>query len=379
MQRRWGGRMQETVLCHGCGDQTVGLLRTDGEYSCRSCLSTFVELVPEQIVIPSFPDLALTAQRILDQPHLQQRRRDIQVGMGTGAGAGAGAGIGMGSEAGAAVPLADPAGAALTGEFEVGRGLRDRDGPPVDLLSSFLGTPSLNGNDLNRASVVSLLHQILVNGLSANALGRGGGGIPPASSSALASLERFPVTSENKDNLGGGGECYISQAPFEVGEMCVCLPCRHVFKEEGILRWLNMHNSCPVCRASVGAPRDNDDDDQVPALVSDSLDGDDDDDEEGEEEENRGPPPLIHRNSSYLVPSSRLASSPHVEVPAAAVPVIGSPLRTVDVLLQSDPQRSHVALENSPLSRNRQAPPSDVDPWAGIPPLLSLDADDPQA
>ena len=351
------GRMSELVLCHSCGDQTVGLLRTDGEYSCRSCLSTFVELVHENIP-RDIPPLAgidaqvLNARLGVSAPQREASRAEMQsattrqtLAGHTGPAASAALerttsalqqqllanveGIlrqaaWTGSAGGGPGPLSaqGPGLAAAGGGGAVGGvgvysippiqpivGVSDsiarapvNHQPPLDLVSSFLGN-GYAGGDLSRASVVSLLHQILVQGMDiggAAGLGRSSGA-PPAPASAIAGLERITVTEENCSSLGSSGECYISQAPFEVGEMCVNLACNHAFKEEAIVRWLGMHGTCPVCRAPIVPVSDEIDpalsgssfDDLPPLVESDSVYGDYGEDDLDLYDDSDGPPPLI--------------------------------------------------------------------------------------
>lgn len=44
-------------------------------------------------------------------------------------------------------------------------------------------------------------------------------------------------------------DCPINQEKFIEGEEIVSLPCNHIFKKDGIMRWLEKENAnCPVCR-----------------------------------------------------------------------------------------------------------------------------------
>jgi hypothetical protein len=48
--------------------------------------------------------------------------------------------------------------------------------------------------------------------------------------------------------------CPIAHEPIRDGEEIRQLPCQHIFKAEGITRWLTTHNrKCPVCRENVQA------------------------------------------------------------------------------------------------------------------------------
>ncbi|KAF3778029.1 RING-H2 finger protein [Nymphaea thermarum] len=81
-----------------------------------------------------------------------------------------------------------------------------------------------------------------------------------------------------------GSECAVCLAGFEGADMLRVLPkCRHAFHMDCVDKWLEGHESCPVCRQSVEAqdvlsldisPRDSntkqDDSDHTPAAVSES-------------------------------------------------------------------------------------------------------------
>lgn len=89
------------------------------------------------------------------------------------------------------------------------------------------------------------LHHILMNESSR-------AGAPPASKQVLDGLPRHTIADEAE--VAAYGECYITQESFEVGEVVIPLPCGHNYKEEAILHWLEMHNTCPVCRVNVKSP-----------------------------------------------------------------------------------------------------------------------------
>ncbi|KAH0496526.1 hypothetical protein TgHK011_003880 [Trichoderma gracile] len=73
---------------------------------------------------------------------------------------------------------------------------------------------------------------------------------PPASSEALANLDRRPV---EESMLEGDSktECTICIDDMKVGDPAAFLPCKHWFHEECVTLWLKEHNTCPVCRASI--------------------------------------------------------------------------------------------------------------------------------
>ncbi|WOL09820.1 hypothetical protein Cni_G18573 [Canna indica] len=71
-------------------------------------------------------------------------------------------------------------------------------------------------------------------------------GTPPASKSAVESLPDVEIT----DGLLATDEahCSVCMDMFETGVVAKRMPCNHIYHEECILPWLELHNSCPVCR-----------------------------------------------------------------------------------------------------------------------------------
>jgi len=78
----------------------------------------------------------------------------------------------------------------------------------------------------------------LLNQLFQNAQHRGA---PPASKSAIDQLKRGIITERM-------GECAICKEEFENGANYVEMPCSHIFHPDCLFPWLEIHNSCPVCR-----------------------------------------------------------------------------------------------------------------------------------
>ena len=118
----------------------------------------------------------------------------------------------------------------LMSAFMLGRNVSDNGG--------FSGFPG-------GASFEDFLHHIFLNESSHS-------GEPPATESVIGSLHRTVVSSSAE--ILELGECSISQEAFEIGDISICLPCKHTYKEEPITHWLKMHNSCPVCRIPLSAP-----------------------------------------------------------------------------------------------------------------------------
>mmetsp|Transcript_87238 Transcript_87238/g.170684 ORF Transcript_87238/g.170684 Transcript_87238/m.170684 type:complete len:264 (+) Transcript_87238:65-856(+) len=107
------------------------------------------------------------------------------------------------------------------------------------------------GDEQGSAQWENFLHYILMNENSH-------AGAPPAPKSLLDGLKRVEITAET--DVTPLGECCITQDPFEAGDVMVPLPCGHRYKQEPIIHWLEMHNTCPVCRVEVEA------EDSVPSV-----------------------------------------------------------------------------------------------------------------
>ncbi|XP_073001735.1 E3 ubiquitin-protein ligase RING1-like [Typha latifolia] len=70
-------------------------------------------------------------------------------------------------------------------------------------------------------------------------------GTPPAAKSVVGSLPDVKVSEEM---MATNEECAVCKDAFEVGEAAKQMPCKHVYHKDCILPWLELHNSCPVCR-----------------------------------------------------------------------------------------------------------------------------------
>ncbi|KAM2780964.1 hypothetical protein COP1_016040 [Malus domestica] len=71
-------------------------------------------------------------------------------------------------------------------------------------------------------------------------------GTPPASKSAIVAL---PVVKISEELLASdSSQCAVCKDSFELGEEAKQMPCKHLYHSDCILPWLELHNSCPVCR-----------------------------------------------------------------------------------------------------------------------------------
>ncbi|KAJ3669368.1 hypothetical protein LUZ60_011318 [Juncus effusus] len=68
-------------------------------------------------------------------------------------------------------------------------------------------------------------------------------GSPPAKPSAIEALPSVAISEELS--------CSVCLEEFEMGEKGKEMPCKHKFHESCILKWLELHSSCPVCRFEI--------------------------------------------------------------------------------------------------------------------------------
>ncbi|KAK9266236.1 hypothetical protein L1049_000023 [Liquidambar formosana] len=71
-------------------------------------------------------------------------------------------------------------------------------------------------------------------------------GTPPASKSAIEGLPNIKIS----DQLlaSDSSQCAVCKDTFELGAEAKQMPCKHIYHSDCILPWLELHNSCPVCR-----------------------------------------------------------------------------------------------------------------------------------
>ena len=71
-------------------------------------------------------------------------------------------------------------------------------------------------------------------------------GTPPASKSAVQTLPDIKIS---QDLLASdSSQCAVCKDSFELREEAKQMPCKHIYHADCILPWLELHNSCPVCR-----------------------------------------------------------------------------------------------------------------------------------
>ncbi|KAK3779546.1 hypothetical protein RRG08_045292 [Elysia crispata] len=72
-----------------------------------------------------------------------------------------------------------------------------------------------------------------------------GTGAPPAQKEKIESLQRVII---DQPHVDAQLQCAICMEDFELGTEVRKLPCDHMYHSECIVKWLEMHGTCPVCR-----------------------------------------------------------------------------------------------------------------------------------
>ncbi|XP_029023807.1 E3 ubiquitin-protein ligase RNF115 isoform X2 [Betta splendens] len=73
-------------------------------------------------------------------------------------------------------------------------------------------------------------------------------GPPPAEKDTISSLPTVCISQEQTDCRM---ECPVCREEYSLGESVRKLPCLHYFHSECIVPWLELHDTCPVCRKSL--------------------------------------------------------------------------------------------------------------------------------
>jgi len=94
-------------------------------------------------------------------------------------------------------------------------------------------------------------------------------GAPPAPRETIDQLPKVKITQQQVDKKL---QCSVCMEDYQKDETVHKLPCDHLFHENCIVPWLELHDTCPVCRKGLNEGNDHNDDDD---------DGDDDDDDDG--------------------------------------------------------------------------------------------------
>jgi cell division septation protein DedD len=70
-------------------------------------------------------------------------------------------------------------------------------------------------------------------------------GSPPTSKETIQKLEQITIGNKEVEDKT---ECAICKDAFSLEDTATRLPCTHLYHPTCILKWLEMHSTCPVCR-----------------------------------------------------------------------------------------------------------------------------------
>lgn len=90
-------------------------------------------------------------------------------------------------------------------------------------------------------------------------------GPPPAAPSAIASLRKLKIT---HSGLASDPICPVCKDEFDLNGEATELPCNHIYHADCILPWLQLNNTCPVCRFELKS----DDDPSISGIEDEGLD-----------------------------------------------------------------------------------------------------------
>lgn len=85
----------------------------------------------------------------------------------------------------------------------------------------------------------------LIDQLSTIEVNAGRYGHPPASKGAVLSMPTIAIA---ENHVSTELFCAVCKEQFELGTEAREMPCKHLYHPNCILPWLNIRNSCPVCR-----------------------------------------------------------------------------------------------------------------------------------
>merc|ERR1712168_525503 len=81
-------------------------------------------------------------------------------------------------------------------------------------------------------------------------------GAPPA---PRETIDRLPKVTITKEQVEIKLQCSVCMEDYKVDETVHKLPCDHLFHENCIVPWLELHDTCPVCRKGLTEGSDQND------------------------------------------------------------------------------------------------------------------------
>uniref|UniRef100_M1CKA2 RING-type E3 ubiquitin transferase n=1 Tax=Solanum tuberosum TaxID=4113 RepID=M1CKA2_SOLTU len=221
----------QNYYCYGC-ESTVSLTPLpNSELSCPNCNGTFLE--ESQTVPPPDPVTG-------ENPFGDDSSFTFPTDSGNGGGDELPALFDGGALFGQSPVELDPV-------TFINSYLRDGDATIQLLVENNLirgggsenGLPENFGDYFVGPDLEQLIHQLAESDLNMF-------GTPPAAKSAVSGLPDVKVSDEllNSDL----SQCAVCKDGFKLDELVKQMPCKHMYHDGCLLPWLEMRNSCPVCR-----------------------------------------------------------------------------------------------------------------------------------
>jgi hypothetical protein len=80
-----------------------------------------------------------------------------------------------------------------------------------------------------------------------------GGSAPRAPSPARAPVDLL----HHREWDSSRAMCVVCQQPYSDGDLLCTLPCEHDYHRECVVPWLLHHSTCPLCKANIVRPQDD--------------------------------------------------------------------------------------------------------------------------
>ena len=77
---------------------------------------------------------------------------------------------------------------------------------------------------------------------------------PPASKEDIDNI--LAVVTTAQEHIDSERQCSVCMGDFQLGAAVRSLPWHHLFHTNCIHPWLHLHNTCPICRKTLGTPAD---------------------------------------------------------------------------------------------------------------------------
>lgn len=82
-------------------------------------------------------------------------------------------------------------------------------------------------------------------------------GPPPLAKDKIEEIPKVEITPEEVERKL---QCSVCWEDFKINELVRKLACSHVYHEDCIVPWLNLHGTCPICRKSLNGDEEEDND-----------------------------------------------------------------------------------------------------------------------